>query len=166
MHSTTTRIYDSNANTWSTGAEHLTASTEIPGSWDRHDAPYCYVMGGFNASTATTTNYRYDTTGNVWAMEAPFTTGRWAAGAAYFNGKIYLMGGGRDPPGKRPDATVCESTSSAAKWTGATPPIGLAWPEVVYASVGGTDYIYTAGGTTTTGDQNIVYRYNITARPG
>ena len=83
-------------------------------------------MGGFNGSTATTTNYRYDTTGNVWATEAPFTTGRWAAGAAYFNGKIYLMGGFNAAGSATVNSLRIYTVSSNTWATGATPP--LAWP--------------------------------------
>jgi hypothetical protein len=58
--------------------------------------------------------------------------------------------------------TLSGSPPTVTWAAGAAMPVGLAFPQVTPATVGGVNYIYVSGGTGTA-DQNIVYRYNIAA---
>jgi uncharacterized repeat protein (TIGR01451 family) len=152
--------YNTSTNTWTSIAAFSPAVESPVTVCD--GTQFCYTLGG-TTGTAQTTNIRYDTVGGTYTTEAAFTTGRWAAGAAYFGGKIYLMGG-FNAAGSATVNTLRIYTVSSNTWaTGATPPIGLAFAAVTPITVGGVNYIYMAGGTTTSTPQNIVYRYNITA---
>ena len=160
----TARKYDSVANTWTT-LTVFPASVESPVTVC-DVTQWCYTMGG-TTGTAQTTTRRYDTVGNTYTSLTAFTTGRWAAGAAFFNGKIYLLGGfnsaGTVATTSFQIGTLSGSPPTVTWAAGAAAPVGLSWPQVVGATVGGVNYIYVSGGTTPSGDQNTVYRYNITA---
>ncbi|HWY51292.1 MAG TPA: kelch repeat-containing protein [Chthoniobacterales bacterium] len=160
----TARKYDSVANTWTT-LTVFPASVESPVTVC-DVTQWCYTMGG-TTGTAQTTTRRYDTVANTYTSLTAFTTGRWAAGAAFFNGKIYLMGGwnsaGTTAQTSLQIGTLSGSPPTVTWAAGTAMPVGLSWPQVVGATVGGVNYIYVSGGTTASGDQNTVYRYNITA---
>ena len=161
---TTARVYDSNANTWTTLATVPTANErEVPVAVS-DGTQYVYIMNGLNsAGTAQSTNIRYDSVGNTYATEAANTFASWAAGSVYFNGKIYTMGGlntaGTTAVTNLSIYTVTSNTSAA----GAALPVGVAWPQVAHINVGGTDYIYLAGGITASTPSAAVYRYNISS---
>ncbi len=159
---TTARVYDSNANSWSTIATVPAANERESPVAASDNAQFLYIMNGLNsAGTAQSTNIRYDSVGNTYTTEAANTFASWAAGSVYFNGKIYTMGGlntaGTTAVTNMSIYTVSGNTSAA----GAALPVGVAWPAVAHINVGGTDYIYLAGGLTATTPQSAVYRYNI-----
>lgn len=160
----TARKYDTVGNTWTT-LTVFPASVESPVAVC-DVTQWCYVMGG-TTGTAQTTTRRYDTVANTYTTLTAFTTGRWGAGAAFFNGKIYLLGGfnsaGTVATTSLQIGTLSGSPPTVTWAAGAASPVGLSWPQVVGATVGGVNYIYVSGGTTPSGDQNTVYRYNITA---
>jgi uncharacterized repeat protein (TIGR01451 family) len=153
------RKYDTVANTW-TSLANYPASVEGPVAVS-DGSQYVFVMGG--ATIASTR--RYDTVANTYTTLTSFTTARWAAGAVYFNGKIYLMGGFNSSSVATTSlqiGTLSGSPPVVAWAAGAAMPVGLAFPQVAQITVGGVDYIYVAGGTNTA-DQNTAYRYNIGA---
>ena len=49
-----------------------------------------YVMGGAGGPAL---NRIYDIPSNTWSMGAPIPLGRWSFAHAYYNGKIYVIGG-------------------------------------------------------------------------
>jgi uncharacterized repeat protein (TIGR01451 family) len=159
---TTARVYDSNANTWSTIATVPAANERESPVAASDNTQFVYIMNGLSsAGTAQSTNIRYDSAGNTYTTEATNTFASWAAGSVYFNGKVYTMGGlntaGTTAVTNLSIYNVGTNTSSA----GAALPVGVAWPAVAHINVGGTDYIYLAGGLTATTPQSAVYRYNI-----
>ena len=125
---------------------------------------FIYIIGGINsAATEQSTNIRYDTVGNTYATEATAPVATDQSGVAYFNGKIYYMGGYTNTGHTTSTNAVSIYNIGTNTWSsGATMPLGVAYPEVTYMNVGGTDYIYLAGGLTGPGvAQSTVYRYNI-----
>lgn len=160
--SNATRKYDTVGNTWTSLANYPSSIESPTAVCD--GTQYCFIMGGFSAST---TVRRFDTVGNVYATLTSFTTGRAAAGSVYFGGKIYLMGGLNSSTGVYTNSlqigTLTGSPPTVTWAAGANLPVGVAWPQVAQITVGGVNYIYLAGGTNSGGDQNAVYRYNITA---
>jgi uncharacterized repeat protein (TIGR01451 family) len=159
---TAARKYDTVGNTWTSLTTYPAALESPTAVCD--NAQYCFIMGGFNASTVVR---RYDSVGNAYATLTSFTTGRAAAGAVYFGGKIYLMGGLNGTTGAFNSSlqigTLAGSPPTVTWAAGATVPVSVAWPQVAQITVGGVNYIYLAGGTSSGGDSNAVYRYNITA---
>jgi uncharacterized repeat protein (TIGR01451 family) len=164
---TVARVFDTNANTWST-ITALSAANERESAVAVSDnSRYIYILNGLNsAGTAQSTNIEYDSTGNTYTTGAVTGGASWAAGAAYFNGKIYVMGG-LNSAGSAAQTflrigTIGAGTPPAVTWAaGAALPVGVAWPQVAHINVGGTDYIYLSGGTTASTAQSAVYRYNI-----
>jgi uncharacterized repeat protein (TIGR01451 family) len=155
----TARKYDSIANTW-TSITNFPASVEVPVAAS-DGTRFIYIMGGYNGSAAQTTTTRYDTVGNAYLTEASFTTSRWAAGAAYINGKVYLMGG-FNSAGSAAQTSLQIYTVATNTWgAGAAMPIGLAFPQATAMTVGGNSYVFAAGGTTPSTAQNKTYRYDI-----
>jgi uncharacterized repeat protein (TIGR01451 family) len=157
---TAARKFDSVGNTW-TSLATFPASEETPVAVC-DGAQFCYIMGGTAGGVATTATRRYDTVANSYTTMASFTTGRWNAGAVFFNGKIYLMGGFGAPGTGAAQSSVQIYTVGTNTWAaGAALPVGVGFPQVAQITVGGVDYIYLAGGTASTGAQSAVYRYNI-----
>jgi hypothetical protein len=127
---------------------------------------FIYMIGGLNsANVAQATNIRYDTAGDAYATEAAPPLATYHGGAAYFNGQVYYMGGFTSTAQTATSTTVGIYNVSGNTWTtGTAMPVGLAYPEVAYMNVGGTDYIYVAGGLIVGGTaQSTLYRYNISA---
>ena len=159
---TAARKYDTVGNTWTSLTAYPTAIESPVAACD--GTQYCYIMGGFSAST---TVRRYDSVGNAYATLTSFTNGRAAAGAVYFAGKLYLMGGLNSTTSTYQTSLqigTLSGTPPTVTWAaGATMPVAVAWPQVAQITVGGVNYIYLAGGTGAAGDSNAVYRYNITA---
>ena len=84
---------------------------------------------------------------------------RWAAGAAYINGKIVLIGGFNSAGGVI--ATVRVYTVSSNTWANGTAlPTALGFLSAVGLTIGGTDYVFTAGGTGAAASLKT-YRYTV-----
>ena len=122
------------------------------------------MMDGLNsANTAQTTTIRYDTVGDSYATEAAPLHGGYHGGAAYFNGQVYYMGGFTSSAQTAVATNLDIYNVGTNTWSAGAPmPTGLAYAEVAYMNVSGTDYIYVAGGLIVGGTaQNTLYRYNI-----
>ena len=109
---TTVRIYDPATGTWSTGAT-MPTTTGWPSTNLHHFQAVevnglIYAVGGFTGAypdePSTTHVYIYDPAADAWSLgpEIPVDRRRGSAGAAVYNGKIYLVGGnanGHSGPG-------------------------------------------------------------------
>lgn len=86
---TTLRIYDIDANSWSKGtpspdARYNTAAAVVGNK--------IYVMGGYNAfGSATSSVYEYDTQTTLWTRKANMPTAQALISAAVINTTIYLI---------------------------------------------------------------------------
>jgi len=52
-----------------------------------------YIIGGLNNGTITDEVFMFDVSTDSWTEMAPMTIGRFAAGCAYFDGRIFVFGG-------------------------------------------------------------------------
>jgi hypothetical protein len=88
--SDTTRIYDIQANTWTTGAA-MPARLGAPATmlWNG----VIYVAGGFDGTQAVDTLYAYDIASDTWTTRAPMPQTVYAPGFAAINGKLYVAAG-------------------------------------------------------------------------
>ena len=100
------------------------------------DTGKVYVMGGVTAaSTASqpgvTTNEEYDTATDTWTARAPLPVPLYAHGAAFLNGKVYVVGG-RTPPNDLGTADVRAYDTATDTWSSVAPlPTARFWLGVV-----------------------------------
>src|SRR5437867_4907822 len=92
IQTTTTRIYDIAANSWTTGAP-----IPEPNGLSDHATAYAngkiYIAGGFNGSGAVNTLRIYDIGTNSWTTGAPLPQAVFLPGFGIINGKLYIASG-------------------------------------------------------------------------
>src|SRR5206468_1471482 len=92
IQTTTTRIYDIAANSWTTGAP-----IPEPNGLSDHATAYwngkIYIAGGFNGSGSVNTLRIYDIGTNSWTTGAPLPQALFLPGFGAINGKVYVASG-------------------------------------------------------------------------
>ncbi len=132
---------------------HRTAASAVS------DGTYIYLINGANlGNSPTSTLWRYDPLANSYTTLAAPTTATAGQGAAYFNGKLYRVGGcTTSGPCSAQTNTVEVYTISTNTWASAA-----AYPQPIWGlsvtAYGG--YLYAAGGFTTSNVASAkTYRY-------
>jgi N-acetylneuraminic acid mutarotase len=145
-------VYDVPSNTW-TALTPLPAAREYPVAVS--DSRYIYILGGYDGGIVNNTVYRYDPSTNAYATMAPFVTATWTQAAAYFNGKIYRIGGCGVSCGAT--ATVEVYTIATNSWA-FTAPLPVA--EGFLSAVSYNGYIWVIGGIDGATETAKTYRYD------
>jgi hypothetical protein len=92
IQTTTTRIYDIAANSWTTGApipEPAGLSDHATAYWNGK----IYIAGGYNGTGAVNTLRIYDIGTNSWTTGAPLPQALFLPGFGAINGKVYIASG-------------------------------------------------------------------------
>jgi hypothetical protein len=92
LQTTTTRIYDIAANSWTTGApipEPAGLSDHATAYWNGK----IYIAGGYNGTGAINTLRIYDIGTNSWTTGAPLPQALFLPGFGAINGKVYIASG-------------------------------------------------------------------------
>ena len=132
-------IYDIATDTWTTGA----AVPSSPGNlWStvacNAATNKVYVIGGFDGSAATTSNFIYDATANTWSSGAAFPVGTYGSDGGLINGHIYVAGGAG------PITGTYDYNIAANTWTPVAPMnVGCFFGA---SGVGSDNQLYIAGG--------------------
>jgi N-acetylneuraminic acid mutarotase len=113
-----------------------------------------YVQGGFLQGTA---NRIYDVATNTWSSGAPVPVSVYGHAHAYYNGKVYLIGGAVS--GGASTGVYAYDIASNTWSTLAS----LPQPEFGMAAAAINGFIYVAGGSTGNDFLNNLYIYNIAA---
>ena len=129
--------FNANTNTWTTLASGSATGPEEGAAAVSDGSRYIYILGGVtSATTAQSTNIRYDTTGNSYATEAAFpVSARWAAAAAYFNGNIYLMNGSNSAGSAFNNSLEIYNVAGNTWSAGATVPQSAAFSQATHINV-------------------------------
>ncbi|PYK10775.1 MAG: hypothetical protein DME65_08860 [Verrucomicrobia bacterium] len=138
--STTTRIYDIAANTWSTGAP-LPEATGLNGHAIGLDNGIIYIAGGHNGIGAINTVRAYDIASDTWSELAPMPIGVVLPGFGLINGKLYIASG-NDGFGERSELQIYDIATNT--WsTGAPVPTPVTGP--ASAVLNGKIYLFGGG---------------------
>jgi len=113
-----------------------------------------YVTGG---SVAQSANRIYDIAANSWTLGAPIPAEVSEHGHAYWNGKVYVIGGG---PHGTPGSAVYSYNIATDTWSTLAP---LPQAEYGMASAAINGKIYVANGYTSSGVTNTLYIYDISS---
>lgn len=124
------------------------------------DGDKIYMIGGTPdgyASTGVNYIYAYDPVANSWNTSlTPMPTARsWISGA-YWNGKIYVIGGSNTSGTAIGNNEVYDIAGNS--WATPTP---ISQPRFAHGTVAHNGNIYVVGGTNGTTGYSTVYRYNI-----
>jgi hypothetical protein len=89
----TTRIYEIDTNTWSSGESMPAALADMATAlWNG----IIYVAGGFDGVNIVNTLYAYDIATDTWTTLAPLPQGVAAPGFGMINGQLFVAGGTPD----------------------------------------------------------------------
>jgi N-acetylneuraminic acid mutarotase len=142
--SSTTRIYDIAANSWTTG----TALPEPAGLSDAAtglDGGKIYIACGFNGSGASNTLHIYDIATDSWTTGASAPTAVYLPGFGAINGKFYVASG-NNGVGEVPDLQIYDIASNT--WSSGAPiPTPVTGPGSAVFDDGTGPKLYVFGGT-------------------
>ena len=136
--------YRFDGTTW-TPIAPLPAALEYPQAVS--DGTNIYIMGGVNATGASTALNRYNVAANTYTTLAPMSVGTWNHAAEFLNGKIYKFTGTAGSGATAASTNALEIYDIATNtWTAGAPyPVALSF---VSSFVSG-GFIYGAGGLST-----------------
>jgi Kelch motif len=150
--------YDPVANTWTPLANVPTAFYEAPSVY-APDTNSIYVFGGIDGAFIRDIVQIYNITTGTWSTGTPMPGARYFASAAYFNGKIYAIGGFNS--GGVETSTTWEYDPVANTWDTSRAPIPAPTGGAGYSIVG--QNIYLAGTWNGALGSTAHYRYDIVA---
>ena len=139
----TFRIFDTVANSWTTGPDLPGPGVEDP-AVVAMDGKIYVAGGGTNPFINSVTNFAvYDPATNLWTSLAPMSQGRGGPVAEAINGKIYVAGG-RDPLGN--SVNTAEVYDPATDSWSAVAPMGTRRDNAASVTIDGKLYVF--GGRT------------------
>ena len=147
---TSTLIYDSGANSWSSGAPIPVGDLGIGTAAQAAYNGKVYVMGGDDGDyNSNSTNYEYTIATDSWTLRASMPTARENNVAVTLNGKIYVAGGAQGADPNYAGMTAFEAYDPATDSWATLAPMQVARVSPGIATDGA--YVYIYGGTDSLG---------------
>ena len=140
---TSTLIYDSGANSWSSGAPIPVGDLGIGTAAQATYNGKVYVMGGDDGDyNSNSTNYEYTIATDSWTLRASMPTARENNVAVTLNGKIYVAGGAQGADPNYAGMTAFEAYDPATDSWATLAPMQVARVSPGIATDGAYVYIY------------------------
>ena len=140
---TSTLIYDSGANSWSSGAPIPVGDLGIGTAAQATHNGKVYVMGGDDGDyNSNSTNYEYTIATDSWTLRASMPTARENNVAVTLNGKIYVAGGAQGADPNYAGMTAFEAYDPATDSWATLAPMQVARVSPGIATDGAYVYIY------------------------